>query len=115
MSDGEFQRPEYTEDDTFAFIERGRNGQLLPLEKIAQERIEQKIKHGRTIKYDYENNTNRELSTAAAGLILGEPNLFSEEWDFSICNHMLCKSYEERLVIAGALIVAELERLKFKP
>lgn len=115
MSDGEFQRPEYSEDEAFAFIERGRNDRLLPLERIEKERLEQKVKHGRTIKYDYENNNNKELSIAAAGLILGEPNLFSEEWDFTICNHMLCKSYEERLVIAGALIVAELERLKFKP
>jgi len=85
------------------------------IELIAQERAEQIEKHGRSIKQDAELNDRGQLLYAAkilAGAIY--PNvreLPPYGWDNNIGGYMCAKPQQERLVIAGALIAAEIDRL----
>lgn len=90
------------------------------IELIAQERQEQIDKHGRTIERDVRENSMGELSDAASILCLydwgcnGDLDMVErmpEHWNRKICLKMLNKTYRERLIIAGALIAAELDRL----
>lgn len=90
------------------------------IELIAIERQEQIEKHGYTIEAD-QNNEGAELSEAARHLIsVPYDNGFQEEdlemrpddWDEDIYRKMLLKPYKERLIIAGALIAAEIDRLQ---
>lgn len=92
------------------------------IELIAQERQEQIEKHGRTIDHDLEANTFHQLSDAAA-LLCGVPTelLYDEQpipkdyapfnWELATFRKMMDKDYIDRLVIAGALIAAEIDRL----
>lgn len=93
------------------------------VEAIADERREHWEKHGRTIPHDVEFNENGELAKAAAFLCAhdveavvkptnGGINAFCPDgWDFSDWQKMCSKPYRERLIIAGSLIAAELDRL----
>lgn len=91
------------------------------IELIAIERQEQIEKHGRSIEYDQANNTNAELSFAAALLTCPRPFTHGcqEEndygcpkgWDKELWFKMITKSYFDRLIIAGALIAAEIDRI----
>lgn len=91
------------------------------VELIAEERREQIEKHGRTIQSDIEINPNGELCWAAS-MLLGTPgeasviDLLAEtklkNWDQDILRRMDKKPYKERLIIAGALIAAEIDRLQ---
>lgn len=93
------------------------------IDLIAQERQEQLTKHGRTVESDKEQNTEFQLPDAAAALAVPVPAglegayLQMQEdhppigWDRQIWGSMLRKSYKERLIIAGALIAAELDRI----
>lgn len=88
------------------------------IELIAQERKEQIEKHGRTIKRDVSENIDNQLMIAA--------EILSEEYyeyhvstippppnrDRKIWIKMLSKPYKERLIIAGAFIAAEIDRLQ---
>lgn len=92
------------------------------IELIAQERIEQIEKHGRTIELDVKNNYSTQLSFAAALLSCPSPehNGVSSAnnygcptgWSISIWTKMIKKSYKQRLIIAGALLAAEIDRLQ---
>lgn len=89
------------------------------IELIAQERAEQIEKHGRTVEYDLIQNREYQLSTAAALLARQEEMdnleisvLRPEHWVFKLWVRMCHKSYKERLIIAGALIAAEIDRLQ---
>jgi len=117
MSDGNFQIPD--EYLMLNFIEQAslskkRKGVMTGIQLISKERLEQKIKHKRTIKDDAKYNSNKELMHVAVALLTKDIDLIPEEWDMTLCNKMLRKSYKERLAIAGALIAAELDRLNFK-
>jgi hypothetical protein len=82
------------------------------VELIAKERREQIEKHGRLVIKDVSTNSNGELLTAAikmTGKIGGIP--WPEHWKKDICEKMDKKSPEEKLIIAGAFIAAELDRL----
>lgn len=85
------------------------------IELIAQERQEQIEKHGRTVEEDVRFNTKGQLSVAAGILsqryIPDRLNLIPKDWDSLIWLKMLRKQYKERLIIAGALIAAEIDRL----
>lgn len=97
--------------------------QLTGVELIAQERQEQIEKHGRTVEYDVENNKIHQMLAAAISLISiddgneDSPNnnlyriMTPTGWDRDIYHHMTNKSLKDRLIIAGALIAAELDRL----
>lgn len=84
---------------------------------IAIEREEQLKKHNRTIALDVELNSEYQLSKAAATLIIDDAggywssDLCPEGWNQTIWDKMTNKSYKERLIIAGALIAAEIDRL----
>jgi hypothetical protein len=86
---------------------------------MAQERREQIDKHGRTIERDDKENSAEQLATGAEMLLAMsheegiDPQTFPDGWDHDICEHMLGKPYKERLIIAGALIAAELDRLQY--
>lgn len=83
------------------------------IELIAEERQEQIEKHGRTLLKDISQNNNGQLIDGAIVLtkkIVGLP--FPKEWDYAICDKMYQKPLKERLIIAGALIAAEIDRLQ---
>jgi hypothetical protein len=83
------------------------------IELIAQERKEQIEKHGRTVRDDVRFNKVRQLASGAKRLIEINPDPLNApfDWDVDIWQKMCRKDYKERLVIAGALIAAEIDRL----
>lgn len=84
------------------------------IELIAKERQEQIEKHGKTAAYDESHNQDRALVKAAIALLQEHPSIidFPESWLVNTLTHkMRNKSYGERLVIAGALIAAEIDRI----
>lgn len=86
------------------------------IELISQERKEQIEKHGMTIKYDCEANSDGDLRRGAIALLgyQGKSDilLMPGQWNLKIIQKMCCKGYKERLIIAGALIAAEIDRLQ---
>lgn len=91
------------------------------IELMNDERNEQLDKHGRTIELDIKNNSDYQLSIAATSLIEAIDNetlmvtsadTCPKGWDYDIWDKMWNKTYEERLIIAGALLAAELDRLR---
>lgn len=93
------------------------------IDLIIKERGEQLSKHNRSIEYDVLFNNNYQLSQAASILSsctygdsdidLIVENHCPEGWDKDIWRKMVLKPYEERLIIAGALIAAEIDRLNY--
>lgn len=94
------------------------------LELITKERTEQIEVHGKTVLGDIEFNDKDQLSKAAS--ILSWNDFSKHElgtvikdhcpigWDFHIWDKMMRKPYAERLIISGALIAAELDRINSK-
>lgn len=87
------------------------------IELIAIERQEQIKKHGKTIENDVKQNNDGQLKHAAIKIISGSierengcPKGFSQ----TVYNKMADKSMIDRLVIAGALIAAEIDRLNYE-
>lgn len=81
------------------------------IDLIAKERLEQLLKYGKTIEYDVYKNSLGELRMGAIALLENNRNGFSGFWDKEICDKMCSKNYKERLIIAGALIAAEIDRI----
>lgn len=88
------------------------------IELIAKERNEQILKHGKTIVQDVTINRGCQLADAATVLaspLIGTPrkrlSLMPSDWNDMLSLKMCSKSYKERLIIAGALIAAEIDRL----
>lgn len=86
------------------------------IELIAIERQEQIEKHGRSIHDDVMLNNNYQLSDAASYMIKLYPSdagdFLPKGWNERLFDKMCSKSYKERLIIAGALIAAEIDRLQ---
>lgn len=86
------------------------------IELIAKERHEQIEKHGKTIDFDIEFNGDYQLSEAAAKLCQKELDVCDytepKEWSEEVWEKMVDKSYRDRLVISGALIAAEIDRIQ---
>ncbi len=85
------------------------------IELITEERREQIEKHHHSIEDDVEYNVMNQLPLAAMWLIEGGIDIRQRtpsEWDEDIWLKMADKSYKERLIIAGALIAAEIDRLQ---
>lgn len=86
---------------------------------IAKERTEQLTKHGRSVYLDFLQNSDGQLSDAASKLCVDDKGgywsteLLPTGWDQVIWDKMTNKSYKERLIIAGALIAAEIDRIIF--
>lgn len=87
------------------------------VELIAIERKEQLEKHGRSRLADARSNNRRQLRYAAHVLI-GDRSFISDppiDWSPEIWEKMKRKPVKQRLIIAGALIAAELDRInKYK-
>ena len=84
------------------------------IQLITQEREEQIVKHGITISQDVEFNSRFQLIEGAISLLEESPHLLTSapyKWDIKRWEKMITKPYEERLVIAGALIADEIDRL----
>lgn len=88
------------------------------IELIAQERAEQINKHGRTLEYDRKENWDTQLSTAAGILCYEDIEEIDAAfdtpptgWSLELWQKMWNKPYRERLIIAGALIAAEIDRV----
>lgn len=98
------------------------------IEMIAKERQEQIEKHGRTLDHDVKNNNAYQLAKAAQHLLIDFTGLSQnaayelkldvigqdspEGWDRMLFQKMMDKPYLERLIIAGALIAAEIDRIE---
>ena len=84
---------------------------------IAKERKEQINKHGRTIERDMVDNKYGQLMVAVEELIRVHPSITQSKniipfgWDINVWDKMRMKSRLDRLIIAGALIAAEIDRL----
>ena len=88
------------------------------IELIAQERQEQIEKHHRTLEADKAFNSQptgyREMTPLAlqASRLLDSSLMWRvDHWSKEITDKMEGKPYRERLIIAGALIAAELDRI----
>ena len=92
------------------------------IELISQERDEQILKHGRTTATDKLFNQEFQLCSGASCLLFSPADegvdlmkefLFMPKgWDERVWDKMVSKSYKERLIIAGALIAAEIDRIQ---
>lgn len=105
---------------------------------IFKERVEQLSKHNRSIEHDVLFNNNYQLAFAAKSLLEmipysigiaamppemeGVPGGFGwcmpsksvpEGWSPKVMYKICSKKYKERLIIAGALIAAEIDRLNY--
>lgn len=84
------------------------------IELIAQERKEQLEKHNRPIENDVAYNSEHQLSWAASRLCRIFPtNTLPKDWNKDLWLKMILKPYKERLIKAGALIAAEIDRLLY--
>lgn len=72
---------------------------------ITQELKKQIEKHGNPFKYDCNVNI-------AARRLLTIDTFIPYKWDKNVWSKMIVKSYKERLIIAGALIAMEIDRLQ---
>ncbi len=93
-------------------------------ELIARERQDQIEKHGYSLEYDAETHPNYELCWAAASLLCVPDNKPIADIDFIVTTKLkkfnkgvffktlFKRSYKERLVIAAALLAAEIDRVQ---
>ncbi|MDE5525672.1 hypothetical protein [Elizabethkingia meningoseptica] len=89
------------------------------VELIAEERQEQITKHQRDLNHDVAINDELQLSEAAYGLLAKDfheyPPDYDEltpyKWDENAYKKLFNKPFKDRLIIAGALIAAEIDRL----
>lgn len=92
---------------------------------IATERYEQLTKHNRSIHNDVLQNSDYQLSTAAAALTIRDEHLadltdndkvellMPEGWNEEIWLKMINKPFKERCIISCALTAAEVDRLNY--
>ena len=85
---------------------------LTGVELIAQERQEQIEKHGHSVASDVKENAHNELLFGAIALIHFNVKEMPGAWITNTINKMLSKPFKERLVVAGAFIAAEIDRLE---
>jgi hypothetical protein len=81
-------------------------------ELIAQERKEQIEKHGFTTEADSRYYNEEQLREAAVGVLAYDSFGVPDNWNVKQFQYMVSKPYKERLIIAGALIAAEIDRLQ---
>lgn len=81
-------------------------------ELIKKERFEQTNKHHYSAQHDDEVNDSYQLQIAAEAIIDADDNQFPADWDMVSIQKMCDKPKIERLVIAGAFLVAEQERIE---
>lgn len=117
MSDGQFQIPgkiDWENDPFFQLCPSDKLKSMTGIEKIAQERLEQKTKHRHSIKSDWQQYPDYQLAILAEALLSNNWDMALDEFPRDLISKLSAKSYEKRLVIAGALIAAEIDRLNFE-
>ncbi|HWY11329.1 MAG TPA: hypothetical protein VN026_08390, partial [Bacteroidia bacterium] len=67
--------------------------------------------HNRDVLSDVKENAQKQLMFGAMALLRSNLHEMPETWDKGIVYKMIQKSYKERLIIAGALLCAEIDRL----
>lgn len=90
-------------------------------ELITKERNEQLEKHNITVEADAKFNSNPigknpDLFPLMAGVdaLIGQNwNSIPEHWDYKKFEKAMEKPYKERLIIAGAMIAAEIDRVQY--
>jgi hypothetical protein len=82
------------------------------LELIAIERQEQLEKHKHTIESDKNFYNDGQLLEVAGALISTDMVGVPDNWNVKQFNYMMSKKHKEKLIIAGALICAEIDRLQ---
>jgi hypothetical protein len=101
------------------------------IELITEERKEQVEKHGYTLESDLHYGAMGQLNFAANALgwqydirgkeVEEENRIYTASgwvpagWDKDVWVKMVSKPYKERLIIAAALLAAEIDRLNNKP
>ena len=80
-------------------------------ELIADERHEQLFKHGHSVENDKNFFSEGQLKEAAVALVTHD-NYVPDNWNVEQFNYMMRKPELQRLIIAGALIAAEIDRLQ---
>ncbi len=87
------------------------------IDLIAKERREQLEKHCRSVRDDTLNNDKGQLRYAVLELLGMEDSPFMPDcprgWNRRIWYNMSSKSYKNRLIISGALIAAEIDRINY--
>jgi len=81
------------------------------IELIAQKRQEQIEKHGWDAEHD-KSHSDREIVTFTLYVLTLQEKYVQYGWGESE-NKVFEKKYKERLIIAGALIAAEIDRLNY--
>jgi hypothetical protein len=83
------------------------------IELIFNERKEQIEKHGYTVEKDVVHNGDGQLLDAAKKIISIPPDVTPPyDWNEDVWQYMINKSHKDRLVLSGAWIAAELDRLE---
>ena len=82
------------------------------IELIAQERQEQIEKHYHTVGLDRAENDCQQLAYMAAALILSDWDYCPKDWEVPVMQKMMNKPYKERVIIAAALLGAEVDRIQ---
>jgi len=80
------------------------------IELIAKERKEQIEKHGWDDSHD-DKHTDLSLRNCAIYNLTKDDNFWPSNWDVKYKKKMDAKNYKENLIVAGALIAAEIDRL----
>lgn len=115
MSDGEFQMYRTADEIETSWAEGlSKTKPMTGIEKIAQERLEQKVKHNHTIKSDWEQYPDFELASLAEAVLAHDSRKAPDCFPSDMIEKIIAKGYHDRLIIAGALIAAEIDRLNFK-
>ena len=89
------------------------------IELIAKERKEQLEKHGISVKNDAQFNSLMQfnglpaLPIAVIGILDNSFRHAPAHWDKKLLDKIQKKPYKERLIIAGALLAAEIDRVQF--
>jgi hypothetical protein len=82
---------------------------------IAHERLEQIERFGYTDKSDAYYNFNDQLTDGAIMMLIQGKSIIHTPsgWDTDLCEKMCNKPKKERIIIAAALLAAELDRLDY--
>jgi len=89
------------------------------IELIAKERQEQLEKHGISVKNDAQFNSIMQFNgiyvipIAVIGILDDSFQHAPAHWDKKMLDKIRKKSYKERLIIAGAFIAAEIDRVQY--
>jgi hypothetical protein len=82
------------------------------IELVAQEREEQVKKHGFTLQHDADSHEEGVLIDVVGAILSdSQPKDFTLGWE-KFSGKITKKTYKEKLIIASALLVAEIDRLQ---